>query len=319
MLSAPDFKQKKIIVALLSHGERLSFKNDNIIIKDDEKIKHQSSCYRLFALFIVGHITVTTGLLQRAKRFGFSIVMLTHGLIPYGSWLAKAEGNVLLRKKQYNHQGNELAQHLIANKIEQQIKALKKIRKKSQSIKNAINNLTKYKNRMPDDELDLQEILGIEGIASRVYFRNIFDNIEWKGRKPRAKPDITNLLLDIGYTQLFHFMDALLNLYGFDTYQGIYHQVFYQRKSLVCDLVEPFRPLVDQQIRKAWNLSQINEEDFSFINGQYRLFGKQSQPYITLLLQALLEHKEEIFLYVQSYYRAFIRDKPTDQFPVFKA
>ena len=108
-----------------------------------------------------------------------------------------------------------------------------------------------------------------------------------------------------------------LNLYGFDTYQGVYHQVFYQRKSLVCDLVEPFRPLVDQRIRNAWKLGQIHKEDFSYINGQYRIFGKKSQPYITLLLKSLLEHKQEIFLYVQSYYRAFMQDKPIEQFPIF--
>lgn len=316
-MSAPDFEQKKIIVALLSHGDRLNFKNDNVIISDENGIKHQSSCYRLFALFIVGHATITTGLLQRAKKFGFSIVLMTHGLIPYGSWLAQAEGNVLLRKKQYAYQGMGLAQYLMANKIDQQIETLKKRRRKSQNLKAAIASLHDYRARLPDDSLDLQGILGIEGIASRVYFRQMFDVVEWKGRKPRAKQDIPNLLLDIGYTQLFHFMDALLSLYGFDTYQGIYHQVFYQRKSLVCDLIEPFRPLIDQRIRKAFRLGQVHEEDFSKVNGQYRLFGKQSQPYIAFLLESLLAHKQEIFLYVQNYYRAFMRDKSVEEFPVF--
>ena len=170
---------------------------------------------------------------------------------------------------------------------------------------------------MPNNEFCIQEILGTEGIASRVYFKQMFDDLDWKGRKPRAKQDIPNLLMDIGYTQLFHFIDALLNLYGFDTYQGVYHQIFYQRKSLVCDLVEPFRPIVDQRIRKAYKLGQIHEEDFIYINGQYRIFGKQSQPYIAFLLKALLDNKQEIFLYVQSYYRAFMQNKPIDQYPIF--
>ena len=317
MLSAPDFEQKKIIVALLSHGDRLNFKNDNIIISDENGIRHQSSCYRLFALFVVGHITITSGLLQRAKKFGFSIVLMTHGLIPYGSWLAQAEGNVLLRRKQYEYQGLDIARHLMANKIGQQIEALKQRRKKSPELKAAIANLQEYNSRLPDADLDLQGVLGIEGIASRVYFSHMFDMVEWNGRKPRAKRDIPNLLLDIGYTQLFHFMDALLNLYGFDTYQGVYHQVFYQRKSLVCDLVEPFRPLVDQRVRKAFRLGQIREDDFSKVNGQYRIFGKQSQPYITFLLESLLTHKQEMFTYVQGYYRAFMRDKPAGEFPIF--
>ncbi len=317
MLSAPDFEQKKIIIAVLSQGEKISFKNDNIVISDASAIKHQSSCYRLFALFVVGNMTITTGLLQRAKKYGFSIFLMSYGLTPYGNWLAKAEGNVLLRRKQYAYQGNEIAQHLIINKIDQQIKNLKKRRHKSDELKQAIQSLQEYQQRLPNSEYGIQEILGIEGISSRVYFKWMFDEMAWIGRKPRVKQDITNLLLDIGYMQLFNIMDALLNLYGFDTYQGVYHQTFYQRKSLVCDLVEPYRPIVDLTLRNAYKLGQIKPEDFSCINGQYRLFGKLSEPYIALLLKGLLQHKQELFLYIQSYYRAFIQGKPIETYPIF--
>lgn len=309
--------EKQIIFAFLSHGEKLSFKNDNIIITNEDGIRHQSSCYRLFALFVVGHATITTGLLHRAKKFGFCIVLLTHGLIPYGSWLAKADGNVVLRKRQYSYEGTEIAQHLIHNKIDQQIKALKKRRKKSDATKESLCLLRCYRDRLPDTSLELPDILGIEGISSRVYFKEMFVDMDWKGRKPRTKHDITNLLLDIGYTQLFHLIEALLNLYGFDSYQGVYHKIFYQRKSLVCDLVEPFRTIVDMRVRKAYMLGQLHEEDFHFINGQYKIFGKQAQPYIAFLLKSLLEHKQEIFLYVQGYYRAFMKNESIENYPVF--
>ena len=317
MLSAPDFQQKQIIFALLSYGEKLSFKNDNLVITNEEGIRFQTTCYKLFAVFIVGHITVTSGLLQRAKKFGFSVVLLTHGLQPYGTWCAKAEGNVILRKKQYNYDSLELAQLIVSNKIASQITMLKRRRKKSVELKEAIKVLNDYLKRLPDCALDLQQLLGIEGVSSRVYFRHMFDDMAWQGRKPRVKPDITNLLLDIGYTQLFNLIDAMLNLYGFDVYQGIYHQTFYQRKSLVCDLVEPFRPIVDQAIRNAFNLGQIAPKDFSLIQNQYRIIGKPARPYVTLLLKAILAHKQDMFLYVQQYYRSFMRDKPTDEYPWF--
>lgn len=319
MLSLPDFKHKQIVVALLSHGEKLSFKNDNILIKNKEGvIRHQSTCYRLFALFVVGHASITTGLLQRAKKFGFSIVLLSHGLNPFGSWLSRAEGNLLLRKKQYDYKGTQIACHLIENKILQQVVALKKRRAKSPELKKVIASLMEYKKRLKEPDLSFQRILGVEGIASRIYFRQMFADMNWKGRKPRAKQDIANLLLDIGYTQLFNLMDAMLNLYGFDTYQGVYHQAFYQRKSLVCDLVEPFRPLVDHRIKKAHALGQIHQDDFNLINGQYRLFSKQAKPYISWLLQNLLDHKDAMFLFVQSYYRAFMQGKDITEFPIFK-
>jgi CRISPR-associated protein Cas1 len=113
-------------------------------------------------------------------------------------------------------------------------------------------------------------------------------------------------------------VEALLNLYGFDVYQGVYHQTFYQRKSLVCDLVEPLRPIVDQAIRNAYKLGQINANDFTFVQNQYRIIGKQAQPYIALLLKAILTHKDAIFLYIQSYYRAFMQDKPISEYPWFE-
>ena len=315
MLTAPDFKEKQIIFAILSHGERLSFKNDKIIISNENGIKHQSSCYRLFALFIVGHISITSGLLMRSKKFGFSIVMMSYGLIPYGVWMAKAEGNVLLRQKQYEYDQLEIAQYLVKQKIEHQITALKSQRQKSDAIKNGIKNISNDCERLPNHELGLNDILGIEGMASKVYFKNMFGDIGWNGRKPRAKRDIPNVLLDIGYTQLFYMMEALLNLYGFDIYKGFYHQTFYQRKSLICDMVEPFRPWIDRRIRKAFKLNQIHEDDFIFTNGQYRLFGKTSKPYLAFMLKNLLKQKNTMFYFVQSFYRAFMQGKQIQEYP----
>ena len=116
---------------------------------------------------------------------------------------------------------------------------------------------------------------------------------------------------------LFHFIEGLLNLYGFDTYQGVYHQCFYQRKSLVCDVVEPFRSIVDARVKKAHSLGEIKKEDFAVVNMQYRLFGKSGEPYLRWLLGAVLDYREPIFLYVQKYYRCFIRGKSIDEYPVF--
>ena len=72
MLSEPDFIEKKILVVFTHNDEKISFKNDNIIVLDKEKqIKKQMSCYRLFAIFIVGGISLTSGIISRSKKFGF--------------------------------------------------------------------------------------------------------------------------------------------------------------------------------------------------------------------------------------------------------
>jgi len=317
MLSFPDFKEKQILFALLSHGDKLSFKNDNIVILDKEKnIKHQSSCYRLFSLFVIGHYTITTGLLARAKKFGFSIVFMNHSLKPYAYWNAGTEGNVLLRKKQYEYDSLDIALRLVSNKIENQIKTLHKIRNKEDQVKFAIKSPKGYKNKLVSG-LSCKEILGSEGIASKVYFQTLFKDYHWIARMPRVKMDMTNCLLDIGYTLLFNFVEGLLNLYGFDVYKGVYHKEFYQRKSLVCDLVEPFRPLIDYRIRKAYRLNQIKKQDFIISQNQYKLFGKKSLPYLGFLIESLIINKAEIFKYMQSYYRAFIRSKMIEEYPYY--
>lgn len=317
MLSLPDFMEKSIIVCFATEGQTLSFKNDNAVIKNkDGDIVLQHSCYRIFSLWIVGHTSITTGILQRSKRFGFSIILFTYSFRIMGVWNAGAEGNFLLREKQYNYQGLEIAWHIVKNKINNQIGLLKEIREKTEDQKVLINEIESYLHQN-DQDLDLKKILGIEGITTKLFFKEWFKGVPWSGRKPRTKIDITNTLLDIGYTYLFNLIDAMLNLYGFDVYRGVYHRNFYQRKSLVCDIVEPFRCIIDKQIKKAYNLGQIKQEDFTERKGQYTLNFDKNKEYTGWMLESIMKYKKDIFLYVQSYYRAFMQNKPIDQYPEF--
>lgn len=319
MIDAPDFKEKQILVYIPQNGDKMSYSNDNIVIKDkDGKIKFQTTCYRLFAIFVIGNVSITSGLILRAEKFRYSICMMNTNFRTYLIINGKMEGNTVLRKKQYEYDGLELAVHLIRNKIMNQRAALNRIRRKTPAIKEVIAKLDEYRNSITENIPDaLQSLLGIEGSASRVYFSQMFSNCRWNGRKPRVKNDYINTLLDIGYTMLFNFVDSLLQLYGFDVYYGVLHRCFYMRKSLVCDIMEPFRPIIDWKIRTAINLGQCKEEDFEKIKYQWVLKYKQIPKYTAFLMEAILEHKLEIFYYVQSYYRSFMKGKPASEFPVF--
>ncbi len=318
MMSTRDFEYKQIAFVFTTDGEKISFKNDNLIVTDkDGKIKHQSTCYRLFALFICGDFCLTSGILERSKKFGFTIVFMSPNLRITSIMPSKAEGNVLLRKKQYSYDKTEIASHVIANKIHNQAFLLKKKRKKTEEEKEVIVKLEQYEKDVLQPNLSVQEIMGIEGISAKLYFKTLFAAYNWQARLPRVKNDITNTLMDVGYTILFNIVNALLEMYGFDVYVGILHTQFFHRKSLVCDLEEPFRPIVDAAILKALNLGQINEKDFWKNQNQYILPWKNSKKYVGIILQALLDYKNEIFIYLQSYYRAFMRDKPIEEFPNF--
>jgi CRISP-associated protein Cas1 len=317
MLSLPDFKEKNIIICFASEGQKVSFKNDNLMIFDkEEKLVLQATCYKIFSLWIVGQTTMTTGILEKSKKFAFSIYNLSYSHRPIGLWSSATEGNYLLRRKQYEFNDLSIARHLVQNKISNQIELLKSIRQKGSDLKEAIDKMERYALAV-NATLDMQSLLGMEGVASRLYFSCWYGSMGWKGRKPRAKNDIINTTLDIGYTYLFNIVECMLNLYGFDLYQGVYHRCFYQRKSLVCDIVEPFRCIIDKQLKRAHGLKQFQSDDFVERKGQFFLKPDKNKDYTRWIIQSILEHKQEMFSYVQEYYRCFMRNKPIKQYPVF--
>lgn len=292
MLNANDFKKKQIVFLFTNEGDKLSFLNDNIIVKNKEGgIKYQSTCYRLFMICVVGNISITSGLIQRSKKFGFSICLMTTTFKVYEILGARMEGNTLLRKHQYEYTENDIGRKIEQNKIKNQSQILKNIRGKNQIMKEGIELLDKMVVQL-EQQLEYLEVMGIEGNAARVYFSRVFDNVDWKGRKPRIKNDYVNVTLDIGYTMLFNIVDAILQVYGFDTYYGVFHKCFYMRKSLVCDLMEPIRPVVDYQVRKSINLGQCKENDFEVINNRWCLKYKSNPQYIQFLIaySAKTEH-----------------------------
>ncbi|MCI8992243.1 MAG: type V CRISPR-associated endonuclease Cas1 [Eubacterium sp.] len=317
MIDQTDFSKKQFVFYFPCKGDKMSFQNDNLVIKDkDRKIKFQVTCYRIFIVFVVGDTTITTGLLNRADKFGFSLCLMNRNMKVYKFISARMEGNTLLRKRQYTYESMELGQYIILNKLLNQRKALMGFRKKTGLTVDAIRFLDEHIKKLQSESLDMNTILGIEGSAARVYFPQMFDNVKWAGRKPRIKNDYINAALDIGYTILFNVIDALLNVYGFDEYYGVLHRCFYMRKSLVCDLMEPLRPVIDYTLRKSINLKQIKEEDFKVFDKRYVLEWKKSPEYSQIFLKAILEYRNELFLYIQGYYRAFMKQKPVTEFPV---
>jgi len=319
MLTEPNFMHSKIIVVLGNEGQKVSVKNDNLIVTDkDNNIKLQATCYKIFCVFIVGSVSITSGIVDRAKKFGFSIVMCSAYFRVQQILANGAEGNTVLRKKQYNTQVPLcIAKNVVLNKISNQILMLEKLREpKSEGLE----IIKKHKktleelcfNTVPDTRIALSSIMGIEGICAKVYFNRIFGGLGWNGRQPRVKRDKINLLLDIGYTALFNFIEVLLNLYGFDVYKGNLHQEFWQRKSLVCDMIEPFRPIIDYATRKALNLKQLDGEDF-FVDGsgRYSLNFKSNAKVVLLYIQAISDNKQAMFRYIQNYYRWFCKNSDT--------
>jgi len=318
MLSRPDFTEKQIVVISSDRVKDLSFRNDNLLIKKDGKIKDQISCFKIFCIFIVGECTITTKLIAKLLKYQIGLHCLQISFKPLCSIGSPLAGNYILREKQYAsmpEQDLKIAKHIIQNKIANQGALLTEIRNKDEDLKTAISQMKELYKKVEKADSD-DTLRGIEGSASKIFFSNYFKELKRYKREPRTRTDIINLLMDMGYSFLYNFIETNLNLYGFDVYRGVYHKLFYERKSLACDLVEPFRCIIDKTILKAHNLGQINEKDFSFKNGEYELSRDKREPYMKLFLKAILERKMEFFDYVKQYYY-FVMGKENITFPTF--
>lgn len=308
MITFPDFKEKRILFISIEYGHEylLQLTNDNIrFIRDGEAID-KISCHIVFAIFIVGDLSITTSLLKKLYSYGISVFFLSHNLSLKASVMSEAQGNYLLRQKQYKSKNDlYIASNIVLNKIDNQETVLKKY-KKQYDLKTF-----EQARKMLEDVKDNQQLLGVEGNVGKTYFQSLFSDIGWVRRSPQTKEDISNMLLDIGYTYLFNFCDALLRLFGFDTYKGYYHQLFFQRKSLACDIVEPMRCLIDYQLVKSYNLKQINEKDFAFKNGRFEFKNgyRNYKIYSSIFLEIINSRREDVYLYVLSFYRHIMDDK----------
>ena len=306
MISLPDFKEKQILFIQAEHGvhNKIRFQNDNLVFLKNDEVVNRASCHKIFAAFIIGDLTITSGLLRDGLRHGVSFFFLKNNFDVYASVNAVAEGNYLLRMKQYSITPKDelnIAKQIVGNKIRNQFFLLKL--KANKKDKQKIVSKEKQSISAINAAGNCETLMGLEGNVSKQFFTEYFNFIGWARRMPRIKPDIPNFLLDMGYTMLFNLIDALLRLHGFDTYRGIYHKLFFQRESLSCDIIEPFRCVIDRELLKMFNLKQIDTGDFSVEGGKYTVSFDKGQKYAKIFMKAIMNRKEDIYKYVKGFYR----------------
>ena len=250
MFTHKDIEMRSVfVVNCIQHDRSLRVNSGELMLEEIEGDKKKTLTkfpfQKLLALFIIGHITVTTPLIDKCKKYGVALVVMKPNLRPVFFWANSAEANYLLRKRQFDFLPNDITigKALVYNKILNQKINLQKTRKKDEATKEAINQCDAALNTI-SDITEYNHLMGLEGTVAKSFFTAYFQQHNWKGRHPRMKSDVLNVTLDIGYTILFNYMECFLRMFGFDLYVGVYHRLWFKRKSLVCDLIEPFRYLI---------------------------------------------------------------------------
>lgn len=311
------------VVNCLNHNRALRVSNGELMLEEQDTEKKKTLTkfpfQKVLALFVIGHITITTPLIEKCKKYGVSLVVMKPNLRPIFYWSDSAEANYLLRKRQFSFNPNDItiAKLIVLNKVNNQKSALKKTRKKDSMTLNSIKQCDAVVSAIKIAS-DYNQLMGLEGMAAKLFFTTYFQNYKWNGRHPRMKCDALNVALDIGYTILFNFMECFLRMFGFDIYVGVYHRMWFKRKSLVCDMIEPFRCIIDHAVLLAFNRKQFSENDFIVINQEYCLKHEKCAIYYKVYYDALVVYKSDFFAYVQKYYRCFMGCKSVQNYPIFE-
>lgn len=299
MLNISDIYYRKLLLFIPKEKLETSLQLEigNLLYKIDDQKIDKIPLSSLLAIFLCGKFTISSDLLKGLLENGVSLFFLKNNFENYASCLAETRANYLLRQKQYLLSKKEelkFAKDLIDYKITNQIKALVFFKKE-------IFNKPEIFNVKNDKSL-----LGIEGFVSSNYFTNLFNKMDWYKRLPQAKPDEINLLMDIGYTMLFNLTDAMLSLFGFDTYKGFYHKLFFARKSLASDIMEPARPIIDGAILMMFRRNIFIKKDFKIKNRSYEFNGeyKTKLKYAKYFIKTLAIYKEDLFIYIRQFYFA---------------
>lgn len=324
MYTTRDIEYRTIFVINCRKERTLRVSNGELLLEEyqDKTSKNKTITkfpfQKILAIFVIGNMSITTPLIEKCHRHGVSLIVTKFSLRPVFYWSNYAEGNFVLHKRQYELPKDDItiAKALVANKISNQIKLLKNTRKTDAGTKHSIRTCEECATESLQ-AADYKQLLGIEGMASKSFFSTYFRDYDWKSRKPRIKRDLINATMDIGYTVLFNFTECFLRMFGFDVYIGVYHRLWFKRKSLVCDIIEPFRCIIDKTIRTALNKGQFKETDFNIVNGEYLLRREVAYDYYNVFYEALIPYKKDFFSYIQSYYRCFVGDKNINQYPKF--
>lgn len=121
---------------------------------------------------------------------------------------------------------------IIANKIYQQAKFLDEIKSEQSRL------LYSY-----IDELQLGDVTNREGHAAKVYFNALF-GLDFS----RNKSDFINSALNYGYSIILSAFNRAVVANGYTTQIGLCHRSEFNPFNFSCDLMEPFRILVDRLV-----------------------------------------------------------------------
>ena len=291
-LIAPDVDTKVLYVN--TPGVLVTRKGETVIVKDKGETLAEVRIKDLHHLAVFGAAMISTALIQTLCEREVPVSYFSMGGWFYGLTRGHGLTNVFTRIKQFARAGDTeqalpLARLFVYGKIRNQRTLL--MRNHIEPPPLALLAL-KHASSAALTAPSHATLLGIEGAAALVYFRNFNGMVkgsddtdelpgleeptakraseaqkefsfDFKTRNRRPPRDPVNALLSLAYSLLARDCTVAALAVGFDPYIGLYHQPRFGRPSLALDLMEEFRPLIaDSTVLTVINNRMISPSDF---------------------------------------------------------
>ena len=330
---------------LNSQGYRVGKSGEVLQVKDKEQLKQEVRLGEICQVNLMGNVQVTTQAVQTLCEAAIPICYFSQGGWFYGITTGLNSKNIFLRRTQFRLADQEwfarsLARRLVAGKIRNQRTMLQRnhVEPRGESLL-GMRQMAEQAERAQS----LEELLGIEGNAARIYFGEFAGMIkteeddtaaveqfrfDFAGRNRRPPRDAVNALLSLAYSLLGKDLTIACYAVGFDPYLGFYHQPRFGRPALALDLMEPFRPLIaDSAVLSAINTRMVTPRDFVqagpgvalTANGRKGFFRAYELRMDTLVTHPLFEYRVSYrrLLEIQARLLARVLEGEIAEYPVF--
>jgi len=261
-----------------TYGSYLRKSGNCFLIKKDNK-SFEVAVNKVNSVLITTAAYITTDAIKLAVDNNIDIVFLDAHGDPYGRvWHPKLGSTTLIRRRQLeiydSSEGLNLAKNWGLKKLDNQIALLKRLKKtrkeKKDELERYIEEIEHSREQMKrlrgTIDARRQEMLGLEGRASRAYFGAISsimpERYRFAGRSRNPARDEFNALLNYGYGVLYSLMEKGCIIAGLDPYVGFLHTDSYNKKSLVFDIIEMFRVYIDETIVYLFTRRMVKDELF---------------------------------------------------------
>ena len=251
---------------VITRQSKITYKNRFLVVKqeNDEKYIHLSEIDTIIVDSI--SVSISAYLLKELADNKINIIFCDEKHNPFGEvvpYYSKHNTSKMIKEqiKWKASDKDKIWAEIVKNKIMNQASLLKKTKSSKYKL------ILSYINEVVDGDKTNRE-----GHAAKVYFNALFGN-----DFVRNSDDTINAALNYGYAILLSTINKEIINNGYLTQLGIHHKNEFNEFNLTCDLMEPFRVVIDNfvyynQERKLdteYKLDIVN-----ILNGTFKYQGK---------------------------------------------